>query len=114
MNIPAHTFALLSALGVSTQIWAQAPAQNAAPAEVVKIDFATLDKDASGGVSKKEAEPVPDLEGEFDQLDSDHNGSLSSAEFAHWNRAGKATPVPRDPTTAPSGSAGAQHMPPPK
>jgi EF hand len=123
VKIPVRTLlSLLMTLAASGQIAAQAPAQNpapaknqvpaqsTAPAEVVKIDFAALDKDANGRISKKEVEPVPDLEGVFDKLDTDHNGSLSSAEFAHWNRAGKATPVPRDPTTAPTGSAGAQHM----
>ena len=114
MNIPARAFFLLMVLAASVRIGAQAPAQNTAPADVVKIDFSVLDKDANGGVSKKEAEPVPELEGLFDKLDTDHNGSLSSVEFAHWSRAGKATPVPRDPTTAPTGSAGAQHMSPPK
>jgi hypothetical protein len=36
----------------------QAPTGKAAPAEVLKIDFATLDKDANGNLSKQEVQPV--------------------------------------------------------
>ena len=109
MNITGRTLLLLAC--VAGLVHAQTPPANPAPPEVAKVDFAALDKDANGKLSKTEVQPVADLEGVFDSLDTDRNGSISSVEFSRWSRAGKTTPTPRDPTTAPSGSAGAQHMP---
>lgn len=64
----------LVVLGLSTAAFAQA----AAP------DFATVDADASGGVSLTEAQVVlPDLTEEaFTAADIDANGELSAEEFA--------------------------------
>ena len=76
-----------------------------------KIDFSALDKDVNSYLTKDEAMVIADLESLFDTLDNDHDGKISSAEFTRWNRAGRSTPLPRDPSTAPSGSAGSQHMP---
>lgn len=101
------------ALAATGLAQAQAPAPKTAPADAPKIDFSTLDKDANGKLSKEEALPVIELDASFDRLDSDRDGALSPTEFSHWSRAGKAVPLPHDPTTAPSGSAGAQHMPSP-
>jgi hypothetical protein len=101
-------FLIVLAAGVAQ---AQAPAPKAGPAEAPKIDFSTLDKDANGKLSKEEALTVVELDAGFDRLDSDRDGLLSPVEFGHWNRAGKAVPLPHDPTTALGGSAGAQHMP---
>jgi hypothetical protein len=117
MKFAARTALSLLTLTAAGLTQAQAPVVKQAPTEkpatpdVAKIDFATLDKDANGNLSKQEVLPVPELEGVFATLDTDHNGSVSAVEFSHWSRAGKSTPVPRDPTTAPGGSAGAQHMP---
>jgi hypothetical protein len=104
---------LLAALTATSLAHAQTPADKAGPVAAAKIDFSTLDKDANGKLSKEEALPVIELDASFDRLDTDRDGSVSPTEFAHWNRAGKAIPLPHDPTTAPSGSAGAQHMPSP-
>jgi hypothetical protein len=111
MKIPARTVSLVVCLAAAAFVEAQTPAVKPAPPEVIRIDFAALDKDANGNLSKQEVQSVPDLEGVFDSLDTDHNGSITSVEFSRWSRAGKSTPAPRDPATAPSGSAGAQHMP---
>jgi Skp family chaperone for outer membrane proteins len=64
----------LVVLGLSTAAFAQA----AAP------DFATVDADASGGVSLAEAQVAwPDLTEEaFTAADIDANGELSAEEFA--------------------------------
>lgn len=64
----------LVVLGLSTAAFAQA----AAP------DFATIDADASGGVSLAEAQvALPDLTEEaFAAADLDANGELSAEEFA--------------------------------
>ena len=64
----------LVVLGLSTAAFAQA----AAP------DFATVDADASGGVSLAEAQvALPDLTEEaFTAADLDANGELSAEEFA--------------------------------
>jgi Skp family chaperone for outer membrane proteins len=64
----------LVVLGLSTAAFAQA----AAP------DFATIDADASGGVSLAEAQvALPDLTEEaFTAADLDASGELSAEEFA--------------------------------
>jgi EF hand len=79
--------------------------------DMAKIDFSALDKDVNSYLTKDEAMVIAELESVFDTLDSDHDGKISSAEFTRWSRAGKSTALPRDPSTAPSGSAGSQHMP---
>jgi len=104
---------LLTALAATSLVHAQTPTDKANPVNAPKIDFSTLDKDANGKLSKEEALPVIELDATFDRLDTDRDGSVSPTEFSHWDRAGKAIPLPHDPTTAPSGSAGAQHMPSP-
>ena len=115
MNRCSHTISLILLLASIGIVQAQAPAAKAAPApsDATKIDFATLDKDANGKLSKPEVAVVAELEGVFDSLDTDHDGSVTAVEFSHWSRAGRTAPLPRDPATAPGGSAGAQHMPTP-
>jgi len=82
-------------------------------AELKPVAFSTLDTNHDGKLSLKEARVDPDLELVFDMLDLNHDGFLSPAEFQAWPRALKIKdPVVRDPATAPSGSAGAQHMSP--
>jgi hypothetical protein len=112
----ATAASLLASLLLAATAGAQTPAAKPAPATTVapRIDFATVDKDANGSLTKEETKGIADLEGAFEQLDADHDQLVSAAEFARWNRAGKITGVPRpDPATAPSGSAGSQHMPDP-
>jgi hypothetical protein len=95
-------------------LWAGAAiAQNPPPpaTDMARVDFSSLDRDVNSYLTKDEAMVIADLESLFDTLDSDHDGKISSAEYSRWNRAGKSTPLPRDPSTAPSGSAGSQHMP---
>jgi Ca2+-binding EF-hand superfamily protein len=79
--------------------------------ELKPIAFSTLDTNKDGKLSLSEARADPDLEMVFEMLDLNHDGYLSPKEFQAWPRALKESAV-RDPTTAPSGSAGAQHMPP--
>lgn len=112
MKTPGYT--LLAAALICGLVQAQTPAEKATPAQTAaKIDFSTLDKDVDGKLSKEEALAVVELDANFDRLDTDRDGSVSPTEFSHWNRAGKSMPLPHDPATAPSGSAGAQHMPSP-
>jgi Ca2+-binding EF-hand superfamily protein len=86
-------------------------AQGARP-ELKPIAFATLDTNKDGRISSKEAHADPELYADFDMLDVNHDGYLSPEEFKAWPRALKTkdSSAP-DPATAPSGSAGAQHMP---
>ncbi len=79
--------------------------------ELKPIAFSTLDTNKDGKLSLREAHADPDLEMAFEMLDLNHDGYLSPKEFQAWPRAMK-DPAVRDPATAPSGSAGAQHMPP--
>ena len=81
--------------------------------ELKSIAFSTLDTNKDGKLSRDEARADPGLYAAFDMLDANHDGFLSPQEFQAWPRALKTKDgsVP-DPSTAPSGSAGAQHMPP--
>jgi hypothetical protein len=74
------------------------------------FDFKPIDINNDGRVSLEEAKPNSDLVSAFEMLDLNHDDFLTPLEFSRWNRAGKAV-LPKDPTTAPSGSNGAQHMP---
>ncbi len=81
--------------------------------ELRPVAFATLDTNHDGKISRDEALAAPDLSDAFDKLDLNHDGFLSPAEFQAWPRAMKSKDAtPLDPSTAPGGSAGAQHMPP--
>jgi hypothetical protein len=81
--------------------------------ELKPIAFSTLDTNKDGKLSRSEARADPDLYMAFDTLDVNHDGFLSPQEFQAWPRALKTKDAAvRDPTTGPSGSAGAQHMPP--
>lgn len=106
-----HSCTWLMALAAAGMIHAQTPTSKSAAVDTPKIDFATIDKDANGKLTKEEALIVVELDAGFDKLDTDRDGSITPAEFSHWNRAGKTVAVPHDPSIAPSGSAGAQHMP---
>jgi hypothetical protein len=112
MNTKARWVALVAALflvGVGNA-GEPAKAQKPVDAEPRGIDFVALDKDADGSLSKTEM--LAALDEVFAQLDGNRDEALTPAEYSRWNQAGKtsvATPV--DPATAPSGSAGAQHMP---
>ena len=68
--------------------------------------FVDGNKDGVPGLSSS-------LAGATVYLDLNHDGFLSPAEFQAWPRALKTKDAALpDPSTAPSGSAGAQHMPP--
>jgi len=88
-------------------------AASAAAAETGPLEeFRKLDRNADGKLSPAEAKVRPELEAAFESLDMDHDGFLSPAEFGTWSgpgKPGRARPV--DPSTGPSGSGGAQHMP---
>ena len=100
------TFLLLTCT-VGETLFAQAGS------ELKPIAFDTLDTNKDGKLSLKEARGDPDLYMAFEMLDLNHDGFLTPAEFAAWPRALKTQATPaRDPATSPSGSAGAQHMPP--
>lgn len=113
MNIRTSTFLALAALATAAVAQkAPAPASKPPSTDTTKIDFITVDKDANGTLSKEESKAVADLDSAFAQLDSDHDDVITPAEFTKWKRAGKIVGAkPPDPATAPSGSAGAQHMP---
>jgi Ca2+-binding EF-hand superfamily protein len=100
------TFLLLTCTAGET-LFAQA-----AHSELQPIAFSTLDTNKDGKISPSEARADPGLYEAFAMLDVNHDGYLTPAEFQTWSRASKTTGAVRDPATTPSGSAGAQHMPP--
>ena len=86
--------------------------QQPLPADTPRVDFSQVDGNVDGSISRQEALAADDLQASFELLDTDRNQTISPTEFARWSRAGKSTPdVPKDPATAPGGSAGAQHVP---
>ena len=44
-------------------------------------EFAELDTNSDGTITKEEAKANPEVAAKFDELDSDKNGSLSQAEL---------------------------------
>jgi EF hand len=98
---------LMLAAAAASAIAADAPAQNPNPR---LFDFKPIDANSDGRVSLEEAKPHSDLVSAFEMLDTNHDDFLTALEFSRWSLAGKSL-VPTDPTTAPSGSNGAQHMP---
>lgn len=48
------------------------------------IDFATLDRDHDGYISRQEAQANPTLAREFNALDSHRSGRLSRAQLEGW------------------------------
>lgn len=88
---------------------ASAPDANESNAAAV---FAKLDADQDQRISLVESRTSQTLPGAFARLDANHDGFLTPTEFAMWEDAGDlASLAPPDPTIAPSGSSGAQHMP---
>jgi hypothetical protein len=102
MNTAPHLGVFLLALVAAAQAVAQSPQL---------IDFRSLDTNHDGRISSVEGRASADLQDNFDALDKNQDGYLSPTEFAAWPRASKDGETPADPTTGPSGSRGAQHMP---
>jgi Ca2+-binding EF-hand superfamily protein len=73
--------------------------------------FKKLDMDRDGRVSNKEARTEQTLDESFGALDRNGDGYLTATEFAGWTGAKGDPTGPVDPSTGPSGSSSAQHMP---
>jgi hypothetical protein len=52
------------------------------------VDFSSIDKDADGSVSKKEAASNRDLTKKWDTLDANKDGKLDQGEFAQFEASG--------------------------
>jgi hypothetical protein len=111
MKTTAPHLTVAFAVCAGATCFAQAPTAPKTQADTAKIDFVTVDKDRSGGLSPQEAEVIADLKSAFGQLDANQDQLISPTEFALWSRAARTPAKPPDPATAPRGSAGAQHMP---
>lgn len=58
--------------------------QPASVAGDYRIDFAALDRDGDGFISREEAQANPALADEFDSLDTAHRGKLGREQLAGW------------------------------
>jgi len=96
MKATIRSMVMVGAMALSVPLWAAEP--------VPATDFGKLDRNGDGKISLAEAKGNANLEVNFESLDRNRDGFLSLEEFGR-------TSVPADPSTAPGGSAGAQHMP---
>ena len=102
---------LVLAFGAGGALAADAPPKKPV-ASRDNIDFVTLDANANGSLSAAEVQNIDDLRADFEKLDVNHDEKLSPSEFSRWSHAGNTKDaMPLDPSTGPSGSNGAQHMP---
>ena len=77
--IKVSTLAALLAAGAA---FAQDPAPASSTTGAQSTDYSKLDTNADGVITKDEAKGDPALSSEFDKLDADKNGKLSSSELA--------------------------------
>ena len=69
-------------LGLAGSAYAQSTAMPAAPADTeVKAAFTKADKNADGKLSREEAAGLPAIAANFDRVDADKDGAISTAEF---------------------------------
>ena len=68
------------ALGTAGGAYAQGAAQVTADAQVAAA-FTKADKNADGMLSREEAASLPAVAADFDRIDTDKDGSISTAEF---------------------------------
>lgn len=68
-------------------------------------DFSSVDKDADGTVSKKEAASNRDLTKKWDTLDANKDGKLDQGEFAQFEASGSTNSSSGSSSGSASGSA---------
>lgn len=77
---------LFMALSATAQT-APSSAPGEAPRGLGKLpDFAQLDSDGNGSISKREAQAHPRLKANFNEVDTDKDGSISRAEFGAFEK----------------------------
>jgi len=59
-----------------------AAGMSAVDREAIEAAFARADTNGDGKLSREEAQRFPEIAARFDELDRDHDGFLSFAEFA--------------------------------
>jgi hypothetical protein len=92
INMTSIKLAALAALAVSVSAFANPPTDqtttttesttSSSTTTTTVPDFKSLDTNKDGMVSKDEAAANVDLSAQFDTLDADRNGSLSTSEYA--------------------------------
>ena len=71
------------AIGCALTLSAPASAEvSAVDREAIEAAFARADTNGDGKLSREEAQRFPEIAARFDELDRDHDGFLSLAEFS--------------------------------
>jgi hypothetical protein len=83
MNALTKVAALAAVFSVSAAFAQDYPATTpTSQSGAQSADYAKLDKNGDGNISKDEAKADPSLSAKFDALDTDKSGSLSTTELA--------------------------------
>ncbi len=75
-------FSVLLAIAAATAALPAAAELSAVDREAIEAAFARADTNGDGKLSRAEAQRFPEIAARFDELDRDHDGFLSLAEFA--------------------------------
>ena len=82
MNMVTKVAALAAVLSFTAAFAQDYPSNASSKTGAESMDYATLDKNGDGNISKEEAKADPALSAKFDALDNDKSGSLSTTELS--------------------------------
>jgi len=82
MNSLTKVVALAAILSASAAFAQDYPSTASSQSAEHSADYAKLDKNGDGNISKEEAKADPSLSAKFDTLDKDKSGSLSMTELS--------------------------------
>jgi Ca2+-binding EF-hand superfamily protein len=81
MNTLTKVAALAAVLSATAAFAQDYPSTASSETGAQSVDYAKLDKNGDGNISKEEAKADPSLSAKFDALDTDKSGSLCTTEL---------------------------------